>query len=424
MFEVKSVTGAARSAGLRAGDIIISVNGEPLIDYIDYVWFGGKTRLKFSVRRGEETLCLRMVKDESEDIGLEFTKPLLGKKRVCGNRCVFCFVDQLPKGMRRSLYIKDEDWRWSVLAGGYVTLTDIGKEELGRILRRGASPLYVSVHTVDEALRRYMTGNENALRIRSLLRKLKRRGIRFHAQAVVCPGLNDGGVLEETFRFLKRLYPAAQSLAVVPVGLTEHRKGLADLSPVTKEMAQSTVKEVEKWQKECLNSIGTRFVFAADEYYLKAGLPLPETDCYEDYPQIENGVGLVAKLLAEADEALIGCQGQGRHVSAVTGADAYPIIKKLASHAEAACGARIDVYRAENETFGRSITVSGLLCGADIEKAVSGRQLGEALLIPGNCVREGVFLDDMTVEQLSQKLGVPVYPVLDAAQFIERIQKE
>lgn len=424
MFEVKSVTGAARSAGLRAGDIIISVNGEPLIDYIDYVWFGGKTRLKFSVRRGEETLCLRMVKDESEDIGIEFTKPLLGKKRVCGNRCVFCFVDQLPKGMRRSLYIKDEDWRWSVLAGGYVTLTDIGKEELGRILRRGASPLYVSVHTVDEALRRYLTGNEYALRIRPLLRKLKRRGIRFHAQAVVCPGLNEGGKLEETFRFLKRLYPAAQSLAVVPVGLTEHRKGLAKLSPVTKEMAQNTVKEVEKWQKECLNSIGTRFVFAADEYYLKAGLPLPMADCYEDYPQIENGVGLVAKLLAEADEALEGCQGQGRHVSAVTGADAYPIIKKLARRAEAACGARIDVYRAENETFGRSITVSGLLCGADIEKAVSGRPLGETLLIPGNCVREGVFLDDMTVEQLSQKLGVPVYPVLDAAQFIERIQKE
>jgi putative radical SAM enzyme (TIGR03279 family) len=424
LFEVKSVRGAAEQAGLRAGDKIISVCGEPLIDYIDYVWFCEKTRLKFRVQRGKKRLTLRMDKGEGEDLGLEFRQPLLGKKRVCGNRCVFCFVDQLPRGMRKSLYIKDEDWRWSVLAGGYVTLADIGKDELRRILRRGAGPLYISVHTVDEALRRRMLGNEKALPIRPLLRRLKRRGIRFHAQAVVCPGMNDGEKLEETYRFLKRLYPAAQSLAVVPVGLTVHRQGLAAIAPVTKEMAQSAIKEVEKWQEACLNSIGTRFVFASDEYYLRAGLPLPPADAYEDYPQLENGVGLIAKLMAEADETLAEVKGQGRHVSVVTGADAYPLIAGLAKRAEAACGARIEVYCAQNGTFGETVTVSGLLCGADIERAARGKTLGEALIIPGNCVRDDVFLDDMTVAQLSERLGVPVYPAADMAQWIKRIQKE
>jgi putative radical SAM enzyme (TIGR03279 family) len=423
LFEVKGVRGPAAQTGLRAGDKIISVNGEPLIDYIDYVWFCGKTWLKFRVRRGEETLTLRMAKEENEDLGLEFTEPLLGRKRVCGNRCVFCFVDQLPRGMRKSLYVKDEDWRWSLLSGSYVTLTDIGRDELRRILRRGAGPLYVSVHTVDEALRRRMTGNEAALRIRPLLRRLARRGIRFHAQAVVCPGLNDGERLKETFRFLKALYPAAQSLAVVPVGLTAHRQGLAAIPPVSAQMAMRTVKEVEKWQKECLNSMGTRFVFAADEYYLRAGAPVPDAASYEDYPQIENGVGLIAKLLYEADGALEGCRRVKRHVSVVTGVDAYPVILGLAARAAAACGARIDVYRAENETFGKSVTVSGLLCGADIAAAVAGKPLGEALIVPASAVNEGVFLDDMTLEQMSEALGVPVHAAGDMAQLLERIQK-
>ena len=424
MFEVKSVRGAAQAAGIRAGDNIISVNGEPLIDYIDYVWLSAKQRLKFRVQRGGETLTLRMTKDEGEDIGVEFTQPLMGKKRVCGNRCVFCFVDQLPRGMRSSLYLKDEDWRWSVLAGGYVTLTDIGRDEIRRILKRGAGPLYVSVHTVDEALRRRMTGNPKGLRIRPLLRALKRHGIQFHAQAVICPGWNDGEKLEETFHFLRQLAPAAQSLAVVPVGLTAHRQGLTEISAVTPDMARRTVKEVEKWQQACLNSMGTRFVFAADEYYLRAGLPLPDADSYEDYPQLENGVGLIARLMDGADEAIASCRGEGRSISVVTGIDAYALISQLAKRAEEACGAHIDVYRAENLTFGRSITVAGLLCGADIEAALKDKPLGEALLVPESAVREGVFLDDMTVGQLSGRLGVPVIPAGDMAQMIAQIEKE
>lgn len=420
---MKGVRGAAEEAGLCAGDKIISVNGEPLIDYIDYVWLGAKERLKFRVQRGDATLTLRMRKDAGEDLGLEFTQPLLGKKCVCGNRCVFCFVDQLPRGMRKSLYIKDEDWRWSVLAGGYVTLTDIGKDEIKRILRRGAGPLYVSVHTVDEELRRRMTGNPKGLAIRPVLKALRRRGIQFHAQAVVCPGWNDGEKLEETFRFLRGLYPAAQSLAVVPVGLTAHRQGLAQIEPITREQAAATVKEVEKWQQACLNSIGTRFVFAADEYYLRAGLELPGAESYEDYPQIENGVGLIAQLMDGA-EALAGCRKTGGHVSIATGADAYPLIAGLAKRVEEACGARIDVYRAENNTFGHSITVAGLLCGRDFEAAVQDKPLGKALLIPASAVREGVFLDDMTVDQLSDKLGVPVVPTAGVAEWLEQIQKE
>ena len=268
MFEVKSVDAdsAAARAGILPGDRIRSINGQPLIDYIDYIYFCAQNRLRFKVLRQGRLMTLRIRKDEAEDIGLEFTQPLLGKKRVCRNKCIFCFVDQLPRGMRKSLYLKDEDWRYSLMMGSYVTLSSISRSEVRRIIRRRVSPIYISVHTVDEALRRMMLGNPGAVPIWPLLKRFKRHGIRFHAQVVVCPGINDGIKLAETIRFLRRLYPAAISLAVVPVGLTAYRQGLHDIKPVNRELAAQIVKEVEKWQKECLNSMGTRFVFAADEY--------------------------------------------------------------------------------------------------------------------------------------------------------------
>jgi putative radical SAM enzyme (TIGR03279 family) len=425
MFEVESVVAdsAAYSAGMLSGDIIVTINGEALMDYIDYVYFCSREKLRIRLLRDGLPVTVRVWKSAEEDLGLCFTQPLLGKKRVCGNRCIFCFVDQLPKGMRKSLYVKDEDWRYSLIMGNYVTLSDISRKEFARILRRKASPLYISVHTVDEAQRRRMLGNKRGMSIRPVLKKIAGRGMRFHAQAVICPGVNDGAALEQTYRFLRGLYPAAMSLAVVPVGLTDHRKGLTPITSVTKEMAQITVKEVEKWQKECLNSIGSRFVFLADEYYLRAGLPLPPAESYESFCQIENGVGLVAKLLLEAEEALGSCRtGSSDLVSIATGEDALPFIEDIAKRAARVCGADIRVYGVKNLTFGGGVTVAGLLGGRDFLEALTDKPLGKRLLIPAAALRDdNVFLDDMTLDELSATLGVPVKPAADAFELIEYI---
>ena len=424
MFEVKSVgkDSAAQRGGLLPGDIIAKINGEPLLDYVDYIYFCAQRRLKLSIERGGTQKTLHIINSEEEDLGISFTEPLLGKKRVCGNKCVFCFVHQLPKGMRKSLYVKDEDWRYSLIMGNYVTLSTISKDEISRIIRRKASPLYISVHTVDEKLRREMLGNEKAVLIRPLLKKFAAHGIRFHAQAVICPGLNDGPRLEETIRFLKRLHPAAASLAIVPVGLTGHRKGLPELEPVSQDVAEDTIKVVEKWQKECLNSIGTRFVFASDEFYIRAGMQLPPAQSYESFDQIENGVGLVATLLSEADEALENCEGTGGDLSLATGEDAHPYIESIAKRAAQRSGARVRVYAVKNLTFGGAVTVAGLLAGRDFVTALKGKDLGQKLLIPASTLRDdNVFLDDMTLEGLSEALGIRVEPVCDGYQLVAKV---
>lgn len=424
MFEVKSVgqDSAAQRGGLLPGDKIAEINGEPLLDYIDYIYFCAQRRLKICIERSGAPMTLRIVKSDEEDLGISFTQPLLGKKRVCGNKCVFCFVHQLPKGMRKSLYVKDEDWRYSLIMGNYVTLSTISKDEIRRIIRRKASPLFISVHTVDEKQRRFMLGNDKAVPIRPLLKKLVAHGIRFHAQAVICPGLNDGPKLEETIRFLKRLHPAAVSLAVVPVGLTGYRKGLPELRPVSQSMAQDTIKMVEKWQKECLNSIGTRFVFASDEFYIRAGMALPPAEDYETFDQIENGVGLVATLLSEAEQALESCEGPGADLSLATGEDAYPFIESIVKRAAQRTGARVRVYAVKNVTFGGAVTVAGLLAGKDFVTALQGKDLGEKLLIPASTLRDDdVFLDDMTLSALSEALGVSVEPVCDGYELVAKV---
>ncbi len=420
MFEVIGVeaAGPAQRSGIMPGDVIVSVNGEELIDYIDYVWFSAQKRLIIKAVRKGKTKTFRIIKREDEPLGLDFLQPLLGKKRVCGNKCVFCFVDQLPKGMRETLYVKDEDWRYSLVMGNYVTLSTIKEKEIDRIIRRKASPLYISVHTVDEELRRAMLGNPRCVPIKPLLKRLAANGICFHAQAVVCPGLNDGEKLEETYEFLRGLHPAAVSLAVVPVGLTAHRERLGEIKPVTKKSAQEIIKRVENWQKECLNKCSTRFVFAADELYIKAGAGLPPTEDYESFPQIENGVGMMAKFLSEAGEALEGCKGASRQLSIATGQDAYPFIAGLAS---GLVGQKPYVYGVANKTFGGAVTVSGLLCGRDYLDALSGKELGETLLISADSLREGVFLDDMKLCELEEALGVNIFPAADGYEFAHLI---
>jgi len=421
LFEVRSVdeNGAAARSGIRAGDVIVSVNGEELQDYIDYVYFCAKKRLRITVKRDGKLKKLRVVKYANEDLGLEFTEPLLGEKRVCSNKCIFCFVDRLPKGMRESLYVKDEDWRYSLIMGNYLTLSSMPDAEIGRIIRRKASPLYISVHTVDEELRRGMLGNARSRPIKPILKKFAAHNIKFHAQAVICPGINDKDKLEETYSFLKRLYPAALSLAVVPVGLTAHRRGCKDIPPVTGEGAKEIIERVENWQKECLNYIRTRFVFAADELYIKAGLPLPPAENYESYAQIENGVGMMRKFIDEARCALGDMVCSGAKISVATGKDAYPFIKKITDKIK---GRDVAVHMVENTTFGGGVTVSGLLAGRDYLRALNGKDLGETLLIPSDSLRDGVFLDDMELKSLEEKLGVRIIPVSDGFQFAERLR--
>lgn len=426
MFEVKCVAkgSAAERCAIQKGDRVVSINGEELIDYVDYVYFCAEKRLKIKLSRKNAIRTVRIKKLPQDDLGIEFTQSLLGEKRVCANKCIFCFVDQLPKGMRKSLYFKDEDWRYSFVMGNYVTLASISKSELRRIVKRGVSPLYISVHTVDENLRKVMLGNNKALPVRRILKKFAANGIRFHAQAVVCPGYNDKEKLEQTYKFLRQLYPAAMSLAVVPVGMTAFRHGLEQIPPVNKSMAQQTLKEVEKWQKECFNSIGTRFVFAADEYYIKAGESFPAAESYEAFDQIENGVGLMVKFLDEAKHALKSCDCQGRHISIAAGEDAYPFLKELGETISDKYGAKIDVHMVKNHTFGGGVTVSGLLGGKDYLRALKGKDLGRALLISASSLRDDVvFLDDMTLGQLEKELGTAVYPVNDGYHFAELIEK-
>jgi len=422
LFEVKSVDpkSAAGCCGLQKGDIIVTINGDELIDYVDYIYFCSLKKINVKVRRSGLMKTFNIKKSEEDDLGISFTEPLLGASRVCANKCVFCFVDQLPKGMRKSLYLKDEDWRYSLIMGNFVTLSSISEADIDRIIKRKASPFYISVHTVNEDLRQQMLGSPNALPIKPMLKKLSSHGIRFHAQVVICPGLNDGERLEETLRFLKKLHPAAVSLAIVPVGLTAFRDGLAGLKQVTKADAEEIIKRVEYWQKECLNRIHTRFVFAADELYIRAGRDFPPVSDYEGFPQIENGVGLLPEFLFEAASALADCGGSGRHVSIATGEDAYPFFKAIAEKVRS-INIKADVYKVKNMTFGGGVTVSGLLTGKDFLSALSEKDLGETLLITADALNGDMFLDDMKLSELEKKLNVKIIPVTDGYSFAEML---
>ena len=302
---IKSVPEGSLGAelGLLPGDELLTLNGEPVVDVIDYQALLSTEELALVYRRGGETLEVDCEKEEWEELGVEFADGLL-TTRVCKNHCIFCFIDQMPPNCRPTLYVKDDDWRMSLMMGNFVTLTNVDEEEMRRIVRRRASPLYISVHATDPEVRRRMMRNPHAGRILDQLRTLRDAGLQFHCQIVLCPGENDGDVLEKTLTDLAALRPAAQSVAVVPVGLTGYRQGLYPLRPFTREEADGVLRQISRWQKKCWKEMGTRFVFASDEFYCLAGRSLPAESCYEDFPQIENGVGLFATLRAEFEDAL------------------------------------------------------------------------------------------------------------------------
>ena len=415
-YIVKSVdeNSIAAEVGILPGDEIVDFNNQPFVDIIDFYFFVSKHVFSIGYINGEgEPVKAKIQKLPEETLGLTFETDMLGGSRHCGNQCVFCFVDQLPKGMRKSLYHKDEDWRYSLIFGNYVTLSYLSKKDLKRIRRRKISNLYVSVHTVDEPLRKKMLGRENIRPIKLLLKKLARAGVTMHTQIVLVPDMNDGAYLEESFRFLKSLYPKVQSVSVIPVGLTAHRERLSDLREATKEDAIDIVENIAKWQAECRKAFGIGFIYASDEMFIKAERPMPKAEYYDGYPQIENGVGLVTQF----DDAFWNALEQTkkavpkyRHCTVITAGAFYSFILRYAKAIEKKFGMRIDVICARNQFFGGQVNVAGLLTGSDLIAAAKGKDLGEAVFVSENTLRDGedVLLDDIRPEELSARLNCRV----------------
>ena len=407
----------AQAAGIRAGDELLRVNGETVVDLLDYEALCADARVRLRVRRGGEETEYDVEKDEYEPLGLNFETPLMSGMRLCCNKCLFCFVDQLPQNARPSLRLKDDDWRMSLMMGNYVTLTNVSDHELDRIIRRHASPLYISVHAMEPGLRSRILGTPRGARLPEQLKRLAGGGIEFHAQAVLCPGLNDGEALADTIEKLAAMHPAARSLALVPVGLTDCREGLHPLHKYTPEEARGVLDIAERWRERLLKKLGTRFVFPSDEFYLAAGRPLPEDGEYEDYEQIDDGVGMLRLLETEFSEAYADLPeerkqpGGGKTLLAACGVSAAPFLRQMFA-AHPLTGLTVDVRALENGFFGPSVTVSGLLTGGDLVRGLQGAE-GAALLISACMLRDGeqVFLDDMTLEEVSRALKKPVIPV-------------
>ncbi|MBQ0134090.1 MAG: DUF512 domain-containing protein [Clostridiales bacterium] len=389
------------------GDELLAINGNPIHDVLDYKFYAYDELLTLRFRDAGE---IEVEKDEGEDLGLNFEDYLMDNATHCANKCVFCFIDQLPKGLRDTLYFKDDDARLSFLTGNYITCTNLTERELQRICELRVSPLNISVHATDGELRARMLRNRRGAEIMDILRRFADAGIEMECQVVVCPGWNDGAQLQKTMEDLAELYPAVNSVSIVPVGLTCHRQGLTELQPFDAESALATVKQVEAFARVCLERCNTLLFYCSDELYLKAGLEIPPEEDYEGYPQLENGVGLLRLLEEEFRYALENeDERPARPFSVATGVSAAPFLQKLCALA----GANARVYAVENDFLGHTVDVAGLLTGGDLLRQLRGKDLGEFLLIPLVMLRhgEGVFLDDMTVDQLSESLGVPVYPV-------------
>ena len=402
----------------KAGWDVCSVNGRPILDVLDYKYYTYESRLTLEFLTSEgKRKTLHVKKPEGADLGLTFETYLMDRPRSCANRCVFCFIDQNPQGMRKSIYFKDDDARLSFLMGCYITLTNLGEREIRRIIDLHISPVNISVHATDPALRRELLRSPRAGEAPGIMRRLAEAGVTMNCQIVCCPGYNDGGALLQTLEDLKALHPAVNSVSVVPVGLTKHREGLPEVRPFTPEGAAETVALVTRFGDACLTERGTRLAYCGDEFFLKAGLEIPPEEYYEDYPQLENGVGMLRLTESEFLRALTSAPApDGVPFSIATGAAAAPLMEKLLAAAKARAGENAPdgrIYTIRNDFFGESVTVAGLITGGDLIAQLQGKDLGERLLISADMLRreEADFLDGVTLAEASAALGVPVCPV-------------
>lgn len=406
----------AARAGLCVGDTLVSINENEINDVLDYRFYLAERKIEISYLRDGEKRTASIIKGEYSDIGLEFETPLMDKKRTCKNGCIFCFIDQNPKGMRESIYFKDDDSRLSFLHGNYITLTNLTDKDVDRIVKMRFSPMNISIHTTNPGLRVKMMKNKRAGEVLKYLQRFYDAGISMCGQIVLCRGINDGEELLRTMRDLSVYSGKMGSVSIVPAGLTKHRDGLYPLSDFTREEAGKIIDAVECFAEEQKRKTGRGMFFVADELYLKAGRPLPDADYYEGYPQLENGVGMIRSFGEDFDAGFedAAVSDIPRTVSVATGVAAYPMIADIATRVEKKrSGMQIKVYKITNEFFGEAITVAGLLTGRDIYEQLRGESLGDVLYIPRNALRAGeeTFLCGMTVSELADKLGVEVIPV-------------
>ncbi|MHB1418851.1 MAG: DUF512 domain-containing protein [Bacillota bacterium] len=418
----------AEELGVEPGDAVLSINGEPVIDVIDYQYLCAEEYLEVEVRKpGGETWLLEIDKDFDTGLGLEFVADTFDGMKQCRNKCIFCFVDQMPERLRPSLYVKDDDYRHSFLHGNYITLTNLRESELDRIISMRLSPLYISVHTTNAELRQKMLSHRRAGALMDQIKRLTAAGITIHAQIVLCPGINDGPQLLSTIEDLAQFWPEMASVAAVPVGLTSHRKGLYPLRPYTRDEAAAVIDLITAFQKQSLEKLDTRLVFIADEFYLKAGQEVPASVEYEGFPQLENGVGLVRRFRDTYDETkplLPGKVPAPRRVALITGVSAGPVVSEIAADlSQCVTGLEITVLPIPNHFFGPTVTVAGLLTGSDLIRGWRDHTSNDTngideVLIPDVMVREGtdIFLDDMSIEQVQEQIALPLRVIGNSAR--------
>ena len=407
----------AYKIGMRQGDTLVKICGNEIMDVLDYRFYQTQDKLTVEFINSKGKVKIKKLrKKEYDELGLEFETYLMDKKHSCRNKCIFCFIDQLPKGLRSSLYFKDDDSRLSFLFGNYITLTNITEHEVDRIIKMHISPINISVHTTNPELRVKMMNNKNAGKALDIIYRFNEAGIKLNCQLVLVPDFNDGEELRRSLEDLTAL-ENVECIAAVPVGLTKYREGLCEISPFDKKKAEETLRILEEFGEETLKKYGERRVFGADEFYILAERKLPDADFYEEFLQLENGVGLVPLLLSESDEAISLCDyilKEKRNITIATGESAYPFIKAIVDKTEKKWdNLKCNVVAVKNNFFGGHINVAGLITATDLEEQLKGKDLGEELLIPSVMLRDGgdMFLDSVTLKELSQKLNIKITPV-------------
>lgn len=415
MVRIESVVkkSPAFKAGIQSGDILLKVNSHEINDFLDYQFYVEESFLTIEYEHKGEVKKVHIEKDEYEDLGLEFETYLMDKEKRCKNKCIFCFIDQNPKGMRESVYFKDDDDRLGFLFGNYITLTNLTEHDVERIIKMHITPVNISVHTMNKELRVTMMKNKNAGECLDIIPRLAENGIKINTQLVLCPGINDGEELKYSLEQLSKLYPGVESIAAVPVGVTKHRKGLFEMPEYTKEKAAEVIDIIDSFANDFKQKHGTRLAFASDEFYLKAERNLPSGDYYESYCQLENGVGMWTSFKDDFMSAIYDFESDNCNsaVSVATGSAAYPLIKELCEKlSETYKNVKINVYEIKNEFFGQSVTVAGLVTGTDLINQLKGKELLSKLIIPDVMLRsEGdLFLDNVSVEDVENELGTPV----------------